>query len=142
MAQGYTYEQAEKLTSGYVAVPGTSEHHTGLGIDIGSGKKTYAWLATHCWEFGFILRYPPDKTQATGFNYEPWHFRYVGKTMAKYIMGKGLTLEEFTVEANEAIEEFIGRGGSEIEKYKTELEEGIRLAYKDFLENPMRAERW
>ena len=95
MAQGYSYAQAEKLTAGYVAVPGTSEHHTGLGIDLGSGTKTYAWLAEHCWEYGFILRYPEDKTEKTGFNYEPWHFRYLGKPLAKAVHESGLTLEEY-----------------------------------------------
>ena len=95
MAQGYSYAQAEKMTAGYVAVPGTSEHHLGLGIDIGSGTKTYNWLAEHCWEYGFILRYPKDKTDVTGFNYEPWHFRYLGKTLAKAVHFSGLTLEEY-----------------------------------------------
>ena len=95
MAQGYSYDQAEKLTAGYVAVPGTSEHHTGLGIDIGTGSKTYAWLAEHCWEYGFILRYPQNKTGSTGFNYEPWHFRYLGKPLAEQVHKSGLTLEEY-----------------------------------------------
>lgn len=95
MAQGYSYAKAEKLTAGYVAVPGTSEHHTGLGVDLGSGKKIYAWLAKHCWEYGFILRYPEDKTGTTGFNYEPWHFRYLGKTLAKAVFESGLTLEGY-----------------------------------------------
>ena len=95
MAQGYSYDKAEELTAGYVAVPGTSEHHLGLGIDIGSGTKTYNWLAKHCWEYGFILRYPKDKKAATGINYEPWHFRYLGKEMAKAVYDSGLTLEEY-----------------------------------------------
>ena len=95
MAQGYSYDQAEKLTAGYVAVPGTSEHHTGLGIDLGSGSKTYQWLAEHCWEYGFILRYPEDKTNETGFNYEPWHFRYLGKPLAEAVYDSGLTLEAY-----------------------------------------------
>jgi len=95
MAQGYSYEQAEKMTAGYVAVPGTSEHHTGLGIDLGSGSKTYKWLAEHCWEYGFILRYPEDKTDETGFNYEPWHFRYLGKPLAEAVYDSGLTLEAY-----------------------------------------------
>ena len=95
MAQGYSYAQAEKLTAGYVAVPGTSEHHTGLGVDLGSGKKIYAWLAEHCWEYGFILRYPEDTTGNTGFNYEPWHFRYLGKPLAEKVHKSGLTLEAY-----------------------------------------------
>lgn len=53
------------------------------------------WMAAHCAEYGFILRYPKDKTDTTGVMYEPWHFRYVGKEAAAYIMSKGLTFEEF-----------------------------------------------
>ena len=49
----------------------------------------------HCWEYGFILRYPKDKAKITGFNYEPWHFRYLGKDLAKAVHESGLTLEEY-----------------------------------------------
>ena len=55
------------------------------------------WMAAHCAEYGFILRYPKDKTDITGVMFEPWHFRYVGKEAAAYITEKGLTLEEFAV---------------------------------------------
>ena len=53
------------------------------------------WLMAHCWEYGFILRYPPDKSEITGIIYEPWHYRYVGKEAAKEITEKGITLEEY-----------------------------------------------
>jgi D-alanyl-D-alanine carboxypeptidase len=53
------------------------------------------WLLTHCSEYGFILRYPADKEDVTGISYEPWHFRYVGKEAAQYIMDNGITLEDF-----------------------------------------------
>jgi D-alanyl-D-alanine carboxypeptidase len=53
------------------------------------------WLMQHCQEYGFILRYPEDKVSVTEIDYEPWHFRYVGKEAAQYIMEHGLTLEEF-----------------------------------------------
>ena len=94
----------------YVAVPGYSEHHTGLAVDVcvmKDGKiindndemiaerdlfaKIHAKLADH----GFILRYPEDKEDITGYAYEPWHFRYVGVDAAKAITEKGLTLEEY-----------------------------------------------
>ena len=55
----------------------------------------FAWLAKHCWEYGFILRYPENKKSVTGFNYEPWHFRYLGKPLAEAVYNSGLTLEEY-----------------------------------------------
>lgn len=89
-----------------VAYPGTSEHQLGLACDIVDKYYQYMnetiadtplsqWLAAHCTEYGFILRYPRDKTDITGVMYEPWHFRYVGKEAAVYITNNGLTLEEF-----------------------------------------------
>lgn len=95
MRAGYSYEQAEKMTARYVAVPGTSEHHLGVAIDFGGSDGIYGWLEKHSWEYGFILRYPEDKTGETGFTYEPWHFRYLGKAMAKDVYDSGLTLEQY-----------------------------------------------
>ena len=83
------------------AAPGTSEHNSGLAIDIGTSKGDFsgsaeeAWLLEHAHEYGFILRYPADKTDITGFAYEPWHFRYVGKEQAALIKESGLCLEEY-----------------------------------------------
>ena len=64
---------------------------------IRDSEKTalYQWMYAHCQDYGFILRYPADKQDITGVMYEPWHFRYVGKEAAAYIMGNGLCLEEF-----------------------------------------------
>jgi D-alanyl-D-alanine carboxypeptidase len=106
MAQGYDRETAEELAAVEVARPGTSEHHLGLAVDIASYDYNildggYAdtpegqWLSTHCAEYGFILRYPEDKSGITGVIFEPWHFRYVGVEAAGYIMERGLCLEEF-----------------------------------------------
>ena len=89
-----------------MARPGTSEHETGLALDIVSAAyqllderqaETAAqqWLMAHCAEYGFILRYPTDKGALTGVGYEPWHYRYVGKEAAEAIMGGGLCLEEY-----------------------------------------------
>ena len=89
-----------------VARPGTSEHQTGLCCDITDryyetkdssleNTQMYQWMYAHCAEYGFILRYPKDKEDVTGIIYEPWHFRYVGKEAAEYIMENGLCLEEF-----------------------------------------------
>ncbi|MBE6892540.1 MAG: D-alanyl-D-alanine carboxypeptidase family protein [Ruminococcaceae bacterium] len=83
------------------AAPGTSEHNCGLAIDFGSGKGNFegsaeeSWLLEHAHEYGFILRYPADKVDITGFAYEPWHFRYVGKEQAAIIKESGLCLEEY-----------------------------------------------
>ncbi len=91
----------------WVAPPGFSEHQTGyvfdfnLNIDNGisgikyNGEGIYEWINTNCYQYGFILRYPQGKEQITGYEYEPWHFRYVGIPHATYIMNKNITLEEY-----------------------------------------------
>ena len=90
----------------WVAPPGTSEHQTGLALDIVSAgyqlldeaqadTAEQKWLMEHCWEYGFILRYPEDKTEITGIGYEPWHYRYVGRETAAAIRESGLCLEEY-----------------------------------------------
>ncbi len=96
------YEETKKS----VAVPGTSEHASGLAMDITSAQygelddkqadtAEAKWLAKNCWKYGFILRYPPEKSEITGIIFEPWHYRYVGKDAAKEIMEKDITLEEY-----------------------------------------------
>lgn len=104
--KGIDYTTAFYETKQRQAFPGTSEHHTGLAVDI-VGKSHQSldskqentneakWLAKHCAEYGFILRYPKDKIDITGVEYESWHFRYVGLEAAKYIMENGITLEEY-----------------------------------------------
>lgn len=87
--------------SDYALPPGYSEHNLGLSMDIGSTQMSIdqapegKWLQKHAWEFGFILRYPPDKTEITGIQYEPWHFRYVGLPHSMIMNDLGLTLEEY-----------------------------------------------
>ena len=106
ISQGYKPLDAYDETKKSVAVPGTSEHATGLAVDIISSDysalddrqgdtEEQKWLMEHCWEYGFILRYPPDKAEITGIIYEPWHYRYVGEEAAKEIHEQGLTLEEY-----------------------------------------------
>ena len=92
---GYTLEEAQRITSESVAVPGTSEHQLGLAVDFGCGNPGYAWLAEHSWEYGFVERYPYGKTNYTGIIYEPWHFRYVGRELAAELYELGLCLEEY-----------------------------------------------
>ena len=106
LARGYTRENAEAQAAMWVARPGTSEHQTGLAVDIvdmsyqilDEGQENtpvQKWLMAHCAEYGFILRYPTNKSSLTGVGYEPWHYRYVGVEAAREIMGRGLCLEEY-----------------------------------------------
>lgn len=112
MQKGYSYIEAYSFASQTVTVPGASEHQIGLAFDIISDKysslnagfgETDAgkWLAEHCCEFGFILRYPLGKEYITSIEYEPWHFRYVGVEAATIIMKTGITLEEFVQQIEE-----------------------------------------
>lgn len=109
MDKGYSPQEAAIQASKVVASPGTSEHHLGLAVDIVSRRyqglddaqaKTdeMQWLMANCQEYGFILRYPKDKTDMTGVIWEPWHFRYVGQKAAREIMSRGICLEEYIEE--------------------------------------------
>lgn len=95
MGQGMTREEADEEVGRAVAIPGTSEHHTGLAADLAGTDKMFAWLAENSWKYGFILRYPEDKVDITGIIYERWHFRYVGKELARDIFDSGLCMEEY-----------------------------------------------
>ena len=95
IAQGYSHQEAYTMSARYVMPPGHSEHHTGLAVDITGTEEMYAWLAQHAPEYGFILRYPKDKTQWTDVSYEPWHFRYVGRELALELQSLGYTPEEY-----------------------------------------------
>lgn len=106
MRNGMSYFEAYSIASQAVTIPGKSEHQIGLALDIIS--NTYSslnegfadteagkWLKEHSAEYGFILRYPKGKEHITGIEFEPWHFRYVGKTAAKEITEQQITLEEY-----------------------------------------------
>lgn len=95
MAAGMTEEQANKETGKDTALPGHSEHQTGLAVDITGNQAMYDWLGEHCWEYGFILRYPADRISVTGIIYEPWHFRYVGTELSLELKELGLCMEEY-----------------------------------------------
>ncbi|MEG1448546.1 MAG: M15 family metallopeptidase [Oscillospiraceae bacterium] len=106
IAQGYSKEDAVRFTKAYYAVPGTSEHHTGLAMDIVTPTyqtldDEYAqtdaakWLLDNAYKYGFILRYPKDKEDITKIAFEPWHYRYVGEEHAKIIKEQNLCLEEY-----------------------------------------------
>ncbi|CAM3857218.1 M15 family metallopeptidase [Cohnella lubricantis] len=97
------------------AVPGQSEHQTGLAMDISSASAKYElettfgeteegkWLASHAQEYGFIIRYPEGQEAITGYTYEPWHVRYLGKDVAKAVYESGLTLEEFMEQYDDVV---------------------------------------
>ena len=103
-AQGFSEAEAVARVSRTTARPGESEHHTGLAVDMHDclaatvrfeDSPAFAWLSENAWRFGFILRYPRGKEDITGYSYEPWHYRYVGRDHAKAIFDAGLTLEEY-----------------------------------------------
>lgn len=97
----YIKEFGEKKTNTFSAKPGHSEHQTGLAIDICEdsdqfiGSKEDIWLQQNAHKFGFIIRYPKGKEHITGYKYEPWHLRYVGRKHAKKIYCGNITLEEY-----------------------------------------------
>ena len=99
--QGCSRKEAKKMAEEYVAVPGTSEHQLGLSVDINadttksSSDEVYQWLDENAYKYGFVKRYPSDKTDITGINNEPWHYRYVGKEAAEIIKKENLCLEEY-----------------------------------------------
>lgn len=104
--EGLSEEEATEEAGTVVAVPGTSEHQIGLALDIVSSEymnldekqmetEDQQWLMENSWKYGFILRYPLDKSDITGIIFEPWHYRYVGKEAAKEIYEQDITLEEY-----------------------------------------------
>jgi D-alanyl-D-alanine carboxypeptidase len=99
--EGYSRSRAEKTAKEWVALPGTSEHQLGLAVDFNSvetsfeNTKEFRWLKENAEKYGFVNRYPKNKTEITGINYEPWHYRYVGVENAKDMNQKGVCLEEY-----------------------------------------------
>lgn len=110
--QNQIYQQnlvssGEEHTGLYSAKPGCSEHQSGLSMDVSSPSADYRleedfadtpegkWLDENCYKYGFIIRYPKDKSEITGYAYEPWHIRFVGKKLAKYLYKNNITLEEY-----------------------------------------------
>lgn len=103
----YVAKDGEEKAKTYSAVPGHSEHETGLAIDVSGsdgkcaaddcfgGTKEANWLDEHATEYGFIIRYPDGKESITGYKYEPWHLRFVGKEIAADIAERDITLEEY-----------------------------------------------
>lgn len=106
----YVKNKGKKYADKSSARPGHSEHQTGLAVDVmGSNgnyndfenSKEFKWMQENAHKYGFILRYPKNKTHITGFKYEPWHYRYVGQKIATYIYKNKITLEEYKALENE-----------------------------------------
>ena len=99
--QGMSEKEAMEEVQLWVAIPGTSEHELGLAVDINAdkihseGAEVYTWLSENAYLYGFINRYPSDKTAVTGVANEPWHYRYVGVEAAAQIHEQGICLEEY-----------------------------------------------
>lgn len=121
---GYSEDEARAMTDEFIAFPGTSEHMTGLALDITDPSLHHIenglivefeetasaqWLYDHAAEYGFVLRYPRGKEGIIDVNYESWHFRYVGRESAQFMKANGLALEEYIamLKSNEAIREQI-----------------------------------
>lgn len=108
----YIEKEGEENAKKRVSEPGTSEHHTGLAVDLAvlvnnkelinldEAIEQFNFLKKNAYKYGFILRYPFDKIEITGIMYEPWHFRYVGRELAKYLYFNNLTLEEYYSKVN------------------------------------------
>ncbi len=108
----YVRQSGELAANKFSARPGYSEHQTGLSLDISYADRSCyleecfgeteagKWLAANAHKYGFILRYPKEKEDITGYQYEPWHFRYVGKDVASKIFGQNLTYEEYLAKLN------------------------------------------
>ena len=129
MGYGYSDAEARKKAATIVAVPNTSEHQMGWAVDIVDASyqvlnekqatmPAQIWLMEHSWEYGFILRYPTNKSEVTGIIYEPWHYRYVGREYAKAIFDSGLCLEEWLEkrETRQAVEQAISTGQEDIRR--------------------------
>lgn len=104
LAQGLSPEEAMKQTRRYVALPGASEHHTALAIDLSNDgtleedfidTEAGKWIKKNCYKYGFVVRYPKAKEEITGIGYEPWHIRYVGRPHSDIMYENNWCLEEY-----------------------------------------------
>ena len=129
-ASGYSEEQAKELTELSIAVPGSSEHQTGMAVDIVAtyyqqlnnnfaNTKEAKWLKEHAHEYGFILRYPQDKTNITMITFEPWHFRYVGIEAANEIHTLDICYEEYITLKEQAAAEALHNLRTQVELDRT-----------------------
>lgn len=107
LSLGMSLQMADMVAAESVARAGYSEHNTGLAVDLNGVLETfdetaeYRWLQRHAYEYGFVLRYPEDKTELTGIRFEPWHYRYVGREHAEKMRLLNLCLEEYVAYLDE-----------------------------------------
>ena len=103
----YVKIDSKKKADTYSARPGYSEHQTGLAVDIYNGDldynnfeqtKEFEWMQENAHKYGFILRYPKDKVEQTGYQYESWHYRYVGINVAEYIYKNKISYDEYYIQ--------------------------------------------
>lgn len=129
-ARGYSYEQAKEFTELSIAVPGSSEHQTGMAVDIVAtyyqqlnsnfaNTKEAKWLKEHAHEYGFILRYPKDKTDITRITFEPWHFRYVGIEAANEVFSLDVCYEEYLALKEQAVQDALQKLRTQVELDQT-----------------------
>ena len=142
-------EKNNNFDDGYVAKPGTSEHQTGLCADIlnddYAGRPTMTqdfeytpeaqWMKENSADYGLILRYTKDGEAETGTPYEPWHFRYVGKSIASYLDATGMTFEAFHEEAEAMVAAFISAGGDQAAQMAAELLKNSPLLDSELLDD-------
>lgn len=102
----YKAQDGEEVADTYSARPGYSEHQTGLAVDVYNGKESFTnfentkefdWMQKNAYKYGFILRFPKSKAKETGYDYESWHYRYVGISIAKYIHENDISFEEYYI---------------------------------------------
>ena len=100
----YLEKYGQNYVNNFVAVPGYSEHQTGLALDVAAKdseifeeSSEYTWMLENSYKYGFILRYPYEKQEITGYKFEAWHFRYVGEEIAKYVKENNITYEEYYI---------------------------------------------
>ena len=93
---GHTKEESYNLARQTISIPGSGEHCLGLAVDFDTPESK--WLVEHAQDYGFVMRYGENKTDITGIQYEPWHYRYVGVEAANYMKDNELSLEEFYIE--------------------------------------------
>ncbi len=99
--QRYVERDGKEAADRYSARPGYSEHQSGLAFDLNTITDDFKdtdegrWVAENCYKYGFIIRYPADKEDVTGYMYEPWHIRYLGTEIAEDVYSSGLCLEEY-----------------------------------------------
>lgn len=127
--QGYSQSNAKQMAEQWVAVPGHSEHQVGLAVDLnGAIYDLYFWLQENSYQYGFIFRYPGNKTDITGVAEEVWHYRYVGVEAATEMYEKGLCLEEYLSEKQQEKNASKGENRLRVRRMSTQAQQSLLAA--------------